>query len=56
MMQDDFVRLDEFRLDSDTIADISDDLREVVEKEWAGAGAQATAGMIGGKGRSCHRK
>jgi hypothetical protein len=34
MMQDDFVRLHEFLLETDTIADISDDLREVVEKEW----------------------
>ena len=34
MMQDDFVRLQEFLLETDTIADISDDLREVVEKEW----------------------
>ena len=34
MMQDDFVRLHEFLLETDTISDISDDLREVVEKEW----------------------
>ena len=34
MMQDDFERLHEFLLETDTISDISDDLREVVEKEW----------------------
>jgi hypothetical protein len=34
MMQDDFVRLHKFLLETDTIADISDDVREVVEKEW----------------------
>ena len=34
VMQDDFVRLHEFLLETDTISDISDDLREVVEKEW----------------------
>ena len=34
MMQDDFVRLHEFLLETETISDISDELREVVEKEW----------------------
>jgi hypothetical protein len=34
MMQDDFVRLHKFLLETDTIADISDDVREVVENEW----------------------
>ncbi len=34
MMQDDFVRLHKFLLETDTIPDISDDVREVVEKEW----------------------
>ena len=35
MMQDDFERLHEVPpLETDTISDISDDLREVVEKEW----------------------
>jgi hypothetical protein len=34
MMQDDFARLHEFLLETDNISDISDDLREVVEKEW----------------------
>ena len=34
MMQDDFVQLHEFLLETDTISDISDDLREVIEKEW----------------------
>jgi hypothetical protein len=33
MMQDDFVRLHKFLLETDT-PDISDDIREVVEKEW----------------------
>ena len=34
MMQDDFVRLHKFLLETDAISDISDDVREVVEKEW----------------------
>jgi hypothetical protein len=34
MMQDDFVRLHKFLLETDAILDISDDVREVVEKEW----------------------
>ena len=34
MIQDDFEPLHEFLLETDTISDISDDLREVVEKEW----------------------
>jgi predicted urease superfamily metal-dependent hydrolase len=33
MMQDDFVRLHKFLLETDAISDISDDVREVVEKE-----------------------
>jgi hypothetical protein len=31
MMQDDFVRLHKFLLETDAISDISDDVREVVE-------------------------
>ena len=34
MMQDDFVRLHKFLLETDAISDISDDVREVIEKEW----------------------
>jgi hypothetical protein len=34
MMQDDFVRLHRFLLETDRIPEISDDVREVVEKEW----------------------
>ena len=34
MMQDDFVRLHKFLLETDAISDISDEVREVVEKEW----------------------
>jgi hypothetical protein len=34
MMQDDFVRLHKFLLETHAISDISDDVREVVEKEW----------------------
>jgi hypothetical protein len=34
MMQEDFVRLHKFLFEMDTIPDISDDVREVVEKEW----------------------
>ena len=34
MMQDDFVRLHKFLLETDTIPEISDEVREVVEKEW----------------------
>jgi len=34
MMQDDLVRLHKFLLETDAISDISDDVREVVEKEW----------------------
>ena len=34
MMQDDFVQLHKFLLETDTIPEISDEVREVVEKEW----------------------
>ena len=34
MMQDDFVQLHKFLLETDTILEISDEVREVVEKEW----------------------
>jgi hypothetical protein len=34
MMQDDFVQLHKYLLKTDTIPGISDEVREVVEKEW----------------------
>ena len=34
MMQDDFVQLHKFLLETDTIPEISDEVREVVEQEW----------------------
>jgi hypothetical protein len=34
MMQDDFVRLYRFLLETEDIPEISDDLRNVVEEEW----------------------
>jgi hypothetical protein len=34
MMQDDFVRLHRFLLESEDIPEISDDVRNVVEEEW----------------------
>ena len=34
MMQDDFVQLHKFLLETDTIPEISDEVREVVEEEW----------------------
>ena len=34
MMQEDFVQLHKFLRETDTISEISDEVRELVEKEW----------------------
>jgi hypothetical protein len=34
MMQDDFVRLRKFLLETEGFPEVSDDLREVIEQEW----------------------
>ena len=34
MMQDDFVQLHKFLLETDIVPEISDEVRKMVEKEW----------------------
>ena len=43
MVKEDFERLHKFLLETECLSEVSDDMRELVEEEWAGACAEAAA-------------
>jgi hypothetical protein len=43
MVQEDFERLHKFLLETESLPEVSDDMRELVEDEWPETGAEATA-------------